>query len=76
MVGSAGPDFQGPGRLGGVTQLVRITVTGLKAHRDRTKAALAVASEMQAGPPGWQSYSVHDPEGHRWYFTEFTGEAG
>ena len=76
MVGSAGPDFRGPGRLGGVTQLVRITVTGLKAHRDRTKAALAVASEMQAGPPGWQSYSVHDPEGHQWYFTEFTGESG
>ena len=76
MLGSAGPDFRGPGRLGGVTQLVRITVTGLKAHRDRTKAAFAVASEMQAGPPGWQSYSVHDPEGHQWYFTEFTGENG
>jgi PhnB protein len=76
MVGSAGPDFQGPGRLGGVTQLVRITVTGLKAHRDRTKAAYGEASEVQAGPPGWQSYSVHDPEGHQWYFTEFTGESG
>jgi uncharacterized glyoxalase superfamily protein PhnB len=76
MVGSAGPDFRGPGRLGGVTQLVRITVSGLKAHRDRTKAAFAVASETQAGPPGWQSYSVHDPEGHQWYFTEFTGESG
>jgi uncharacterized glyoxalase superfamily protein PhnB len=76
MVGSAGPDFQGPGRLGRVTQLVRITVTGLKAHRDRTKAAFAEASEIQAGPPGWQSYSVHDPEGHQWYFTEFTGESG
>lgn len=76
MLGSAGPDFQGPGRLGGVTQLVRITVTGLKAHRDRTKAASAEASEIQDGPPGWQSYSVHDPEGHQWYFTEFTGESG
>jgi uncharacterized glyoxalase superfamily protein PhnB len=76
MVGSAGPDFRGPGQLGGVTQLVRITVTGLKAHRDQAKAAFAVASEMQAGPPGWQSYSVHDPEGHQWYFTEFTGESG
>ena len=61
MVGSAGPDFQGPGRLGGVTQLVRITVTGLKAHRDRTKAALAVASEMQAGPPGWLRVTIGTP---------------
>ena len=76
MVGSAGPDFQGPGRLGGVTQLVRVTVTGLTAHRDRTRAALAEASAVQDGPPGWQSYSVHDPEGHQWYFTEFTGESG
>jgi uncharacterized glyoxalase superfamily protein PhnB len=76
MVGSAGPDFQGPGQLGGVTQLVRVTVTDLTAHRDRTKAAHGEASEMQDGPPGWRSYSVHDPEGHQWYFTQFTGESG
>jgi uncharacterized glyoxalase superfamily protein PhnB len=69
MVGSAGPGYQGPAGLGGVTQLVRITVTDLKAHRDRTKAAHAEASEMQSGPPGWWSYSVSDPEGHQWYFT-------
>jgi uncharacterized glyoxalase superfamily protein PhnB len=76
MVGSAGPDFRGPGQLGGVTQLVRITVTDLKGHRDRTKAAHGVASELEDGPPGWQSYSVPDPEGHQWYFTQFTGENG
>ena len=76
MAGSAGPDFRGPGRLGGVTQLVRITVTGLTAHRERTRAANGEASEMQDGPPGWRSYSVHDPEGHQWYFTEYTGESG
>jgi uncharacterized glyoxalase superfamily protein PhnB len=69
MVGSAGPSYQGPARLGGVTQLVRITVTDLNSHRDRTKAALAEPSEMQSGPPGWRSYSVNDPEGHQWYFT-------
>jgi hypothetical protein len=50
-------------------RLVRITVTDLKTRRDRTKAALAEASEMQSGPPGWRSYSVNDPEGHQWYFT-------
>ena len=76
MLGSAGADFRGPRELGGVTQLVRITVAGLKAHRDRTKAAGAVASEIQECPAGWQSYSVHDPEGHEWYFTQFTGESG
>jgi len=76
MLGSAGPGYAGPRQLGGVTQLVRITVTDLKAHRDRTKAALGVASEMQDGPPGWQSYTVQDPEGHEWYFTQFTDENG
>jgi uncharacterized glyoxalase superfamily protein PhnB len=49
---------------------VRITVTDLKSHRDRAKAALAEVSELQTGPPGWWSYSVNDPEGHQWYFTE------
>jgi uncharacterized glyoxalase superfamily protein PhnB len=70
MVGSAGPGYQGSASLGGVTQLVRITVIDLKSHRDRTKATFAEASEMQVGPPGWLSYSVNDPEGHQWYFTE------
>jgi uncharacterized glyoxalase superfamily protein PhnB len=70
MVGSTGPGFAGPAKLGGVTQLVRVTVTDLKAHRDRTKAAFVEASEMRSGPPGWRSYSASDPEGHWWYFTE------
>jgi hypothetical protein len=55
---------------------VRIMVTDLKAHRDRTKAAFAVASGIPDGPPGWPSYSVPDPEGHEWYFTQFTDENG
>ena len=70
MLGSAAPGYLGPARLGGATQLVRITVTGLESHRDRTKAANGEVSEVEPGPPGWRSYSVSDPEGHQWYFTE------
>jgi uncharacterized glyoxalase superfamily protein PhnB len=68
MVGSPGPGYLGPARLGGATQLVRITVSDLAAHRDRTKAATGEVYEIQSGPPGWRSYSVSDPEGHQWYF--------
>jgi uncharacterized glyoxalase superfamily protein PhnB len=70
MLGSSGSGFQRPGRLRGATQLVRVTVTDLKGHRDRTKAAQVEASAIETGPPGWISYSVTDPEGHQWYFTQ------
>ncbi len=75
MLGSAGPGYLGPARLGGVTQLVRITVTGLESHRDRAKAATSEVSGLEPGPPGWRSYSVSDPEGHQWYFTEPSDQA-
>jgi len=70
MVGTPGPGYQGPAGLGGATQLVRITVTDLESHRDRTRAAGCQAPEIHNGPPGWQSYSAADPEGHQWYFTQ------
>jgi uncharacterized glyoxalase superfamily protein PhnB len=69
MVGSPGDGYLPPARLGGTTQLIRITVTDLRGHRDRTGAS-ADASAIESGPPGWISYSVTDPEGHQWYFTE------
>jgi len=70
MLGSPGPDYLGPSGRGGATVLVRIKVADLEAHRDRTKAVLGEVSQLESGPPGWRSYSVTDPEGHQWYFTE------
>jgi len=70
MVGNPGPDFRGPGQLGAVTQLQTITITDLSAHRDRAKAAGATVSGIDIRPHGARTYSVDDPEGHRWYFTE------
>jgi len=72
MLGSPGPGYRGPASLGGATQLVRITVTGLESHRDRAQAVTGQVSPVQPGPAGWRSYSVSDPEGHQWYFTEPT----
>jgi uncharacterized glyoxalase superfamily protein PhnB len=70
MLGSAGPGFRGPAKLGGVTQLQVITVTDLDSHRDRALAAGAAVSEISIRAHQTRSYSVDDPEGHRWYFSE------
>jgi uncharacterized glyoxalase superfamily protein PhnB len=70
MVGSPGPGFRGPAALGGSTQLIRVVVADLAGHRERVQARGAQASAIEPGAPGWLAYSVTDPEGHEWYFTE------
>lgn len=70
MLGSPGPDFRGPAKLGAVTQLQCITVTNLAAHRDRAQAAGATVSEIGTRTNRARSYTADDPEGHRWYFSE------
>ena len=39
MLGSPGPGFRGPAKLGEVTQLVCVAITDLPGHRDRARAA-------------------------------------
>jgi len=70
MLGSPGPDFRGPRELGGVAQLQCITVADVPAHRDQALAAGAAVSEVSTRVGQARSYSVDDPEGHRWYFSE------
>ena len=70
MLGSPGPDFRGPAALGAVTQLQCITVTDLPAHRERAEAAGAAVSKVEMRASRARSYTVDDPEGHRWYFSE------
>jgi uncharacterized glyoxalase superfamily protein PhnB len=70
MLGSAGAGFRGPAALGQVTQLQCVTVTGLAAHRERVRAAGADVSEIAVRANQAHSYTVDDPEGHRWYFSE------
>ena len=70
MLGSPGEGFQGPAKLGEVTQLQCVTITDLQSHRERVQAAGATASEISMRANRAQSYTVDDPEGHRWYFSE------
>jgi uncharacterized glyoxalase superfamily protein PhnB len=70
MLGSPGAGFRGPARLGEVTQLQCVTVTDLPAHRERAQAAGADVSETSIRAGRARSYTVDDPEGHRWYFSE------
>jgi uncharacterized glyoxalase superfamily protein PhnB len=69
MLGS-GEGFRGPARLGEVTQLQCITITNLLAHRERAQAAGAEVSEISRRANRAHTYTVDDPEGHRWYFSE------
>lgn len=70
MLGSPGPGFRGPAKLGEPTQLQCVTITDLPAHRKRAQAAGANASEIGIRANRAYSYTVDDPEGHRWYFSE------
>lgn len=70
MLGSPGAGFRGPARLGEVTQLQCITIKSLLAHRERAQAAGADVSEISIRANRAHSYTVDDPEGHRWYFSE------
>jgi uncharacterized glyoxalase superfamily protein PhnB len=70
MLGSPGADFRGPAMLGEVTQLQCITITDLVAHRERAQDAGANVSEIAIRANRARSYTVDDPEGHRWYFSE------
>jgi len=70
MLGSPGAGFRGPAKLGGLTQLQCITIADLPVHRERAQAAGADVSEISMRANRAASYTVDDPEGHRWYFSE------
>jgi len=70
MLGFPGKGFQGPAKLGEVTQLQCITITDVLAHRELAQAAGANVSEVSVRAGRAQSYAVDDLEGHRWYFSE------
>jgi uncharacterized glyoxalase superfamily protein PhnB len=70
MVGSPEDEYCAPASLGAVTQLVCVTVSDLAAHRERAQAAGAGVSGISMRAGRAHSYTVDDPEGHRWYFSE------
>jgi PhnB protein len=71
MMGSPGPKFKNPRKLGGVTQIMYITVDAVDKHFARAKKNGAKIIE----PPtdtfyGDRRYTAEDPEGHRWGFAQ------
>jgi uncharacterized glyoxalase superfamily protein PhnB len=70
MLGSPGAGFRSPATLGEVTQLQCVTIADVAAHRERSQAQGAAVSEISMRANRARNYTVDDPEGHRWYFSE------
>jgi len=69
MMGSPGPRFKGPKRLGQTTQSLYVTVEDVDKHFARAKKTGAhILEEPLDTPYGHRRYGAEDPEGHQWYF--------
>jgi PhnB protein len=69
----ARPDaaYRSPARLGGATALVHVYVDRIHEHFEQALAAGAVVrTRPHEEPYGTIQYSVADPEGHLWLFSE------
>ena len=71
MLGSPGPDFQGPRALGHATHNLYVDVDDVEKHYARTvKAGATIIEEPRDAPYGARRYGAEDLEGHRWYFAQ------
>jgi uncharacterized glyoxalase superfamily protein PhnB len=71
MLGSPGPTYRNPKRLGEHTQNVYVYVDDVDRHCARAKAAGAtIFSEPADQFYGDRNYGAEDPEGHQWYFAQ------
>jgi uncharacterized glyoxalase superfamily protein PhnB len=71
MMGSPGPQYKNPKRLGQVTQTLYVYVDDVNKHCAQARQAGARILEEPADQfYGDRRYSVEDPEGHVWYFAQ------
>jgi len=71
MMGCPGPKFKNPRKLGGVTQMMYVTVDNVDKHFARAKKYGAKILEKPADTfYGDRRYSAEDPEGHQWAFAQ------
>jgi PhnB protein len=69
MLGTPGPDYRNPKRLGSSTQSVYVYVDDVDAHFSAAKdAGATIVQELEDKFYGDRSYGAEDPEGHVWYF--------
>ena len=70
MLGRLGGVFRAP-RRGEVHQYVHVTVADVDGHCERAKRYGAEILEPPSDKPfGERQYTAHDPEGHRWTFSQ------
>jgi uncharacterized glyoxalase superfamily protein PhnB len=70
MIGTAGSHFQPP-RPGEVSQYVLVNVEDVQAHHERAKGLGArIVQPLTDMPFGERLYTVEDPGGHRWTFSQ------
>ena len=71
MLGDPGEDYKNPKRSGHVSQIIHVYLEDVDGHFERARAAgatiLAEPSEKEYGD---RQYSVEDPEGHQWFFSQ------
>ena len=71
MLGSPGPDFQGPRALGHATHNLYVDVDDVEKHYARAVAAGAtIIEEPKDTFYGARRYGAEDLEGHPWYFAQ------
>lgn len=71
MMGTPEGEYRNPSRLGGATQLVYVYVDDVDAHHVQTSTAGAkILREPADQFYGDRTYTLEDPEGHQWTFTQ------
>jgi PhnB protein len=71
MLARPNDGYRSPRRLGGATSLVHVYVDDIQGHFEQAVSAGAVVrTQPHEEPYGTLQYSVADPEGHLWLFSE------
>ncbi|MGH8430217.1 MAG: VOC family protein [Solimonas sp.] len=74
MLGRQGGEFRAP-RDGEVTQYVHVAVEDVDRHFEQAKAFGARIVESPTDKPfGERQYTVYDPAGHRWTFSQHVAD--
>ena len=70
MLGRQGAEYRPP-RRGEVSQYVHVSVDDVDAHFDESsRRGAAILAKPSNKPFGERQYTVEDPEGHRWTFSQ------
>lgn len=74
MLGRRGGEFCPP-RPGETSQYVHVTVEDVVAHRDHAlRSGARILKDVADMPFGERQYTVEDPEGHRWTFSQHVAD--